>query len=291
MSNRPDWLKVRIPGGENFLEVRRILRSHQLNTICEDAMCPNIAECWGKYRTATFMILGDICTRACAFCAVHSGRPTEYDLLEPARVAAAIADLRLKHAVITSVDRDDLADGGATIFAETVREIRKRDAAVKIELLTPDFQGSLESVRIVIDARPDIFSHNIETVSRLYPIIRFKSDYRTSFGLLKSAKAMDSGIYIKTGIMVGLGEEKEEIVELLHHAVEAGVDILTIGQYLRPSAKHAEIKKYYHPDEFAEFGDIGRNLGIRWVFSGPLVRSSYHAEDVFEQMVTTENAV
>jgi lipoic acid synthetase len=284
MSNRPEWLKVRIPSGESFFEVRRILRSHQLNTICEDAMCPNIAECWGKYRTATFMILGDICTRACAFCAVHSGRPTEYDLMEPTRVAAAIADLKLKHAVITSVDRDDLADGGAMIFAETVRQIRKLDAEVKVELLTPDFQGSLESVRTIIDARPDIFSHNIETVRRLYPSIRFKSDYTTSFGLLKAAKAMDSSIFIKTGIMVGLGEETGEIIELIRDAVDAGVDILTIGQYLRPSLKHAEIKKYYHPNEFAELREIGRSLGIRWVFSGPLVRSSYHAEDVFEQL-------
>jgi lipoic acid synthetase len=286
MSKRPDWLKVRIPGGENYLEVRRILRSHNLNTICEDALCPNIAECWGKHRTATFMILGDICTRACAFCAVTSGRPTEYDLLEPARVAAAIADLKLKHAVITSVDRDDLRDGGAEIFAETVRQIRSRDANVKIELLTPDFQGSLESVRTVVDAQPDIFSHNIETVRRLYPAIRFKSDYKTSFGLLKAAKEMDSEIFIKTGIMVGLGEEKDEIVELMHHAVESGVDIFTIGQYLRPSMKHAEIKKYYHPDEFRELGEIGRSIGLRWVFSGPLVRSSYHAEDVFDQMMS-----
>jgi lipoic acid synthetase len=286
MSNRPDWLKVRIPSGENFFEVRRILRAHQLHTICEDAMCPNIAECWGKHRTATFMILGDICTRACAFCAVTSGRPTEYDLMEPGRVARAIADLKLKHAVITSVDRDDLADGGALIFAETVREIRKLDAQVKIELLTPDFQGALSSVRTIIDAGPDIFSHNIETVRRLYPSIRFKSDYTTSFGLLKAAKAMDSQVFIKTGIMVGLGEEKEEIMELLQDAVEAGVDILTIGQYLRPSMKHAEIKKYYHPDEFLELREAGRRFGIRWVFSGPLVRSSYHAEDVFEQMIT-----
>ena len=285
MPTRPDWLKVRIPSGENFFEVRRILRSHKLNTICEDAMCPNIAECWGKHRTATFMILGDICTRACAFCAVTSGRPAEYDLMEPARVAAAIADLKLKHAVITSVDRDDLEDGGAMIFAETVRQIRKFDPCVKVELLTPDFQGSLDSVRTIIDARPDIFSHNIETVRRLYPSIRFKSDYTTSFGLLKAAKGMDSQIFIKTGIMVGLGEGKEEIVELMQHAVEAGVDILTIGQYLRPSLKHAEIKRYYHPDEFRELRDIGTNLGIRWVFSGPLVRSSYHAEDVFDQMM------
>ena len=285
MSNRPEWLKVRIPSGENFFEVRRILKSHQLNTICEDAMCPNIAECWGKHRTATFMILGNVCTRACAFCAVTSGRPTEYDLMEPARVAAAIADLRLRHAVITSVDRDDLADGGAMVFAETVREIRKLDPRVKIELLTPDFQGSLQSVRMIMDARPDIFSHNIETVRRLYPAIRFKSDYTRSFGLLKAAKMMDSDIFIKTGIMVGLGEEWEEVVELMHDAVDSGVDIFTIGQYLRPSMKHAEIRKYYHPEEFAELGEIGRRLGIRWVFSGPLVRSSYHAEDVFEEMM------
>jgi lipoyl synthase len=286
MSSRPYWLKVRIPSGEAFFEVRRILRSHNLNTICEDAMCPNIAECWGHHRTATFMILGDICTRACAFCAVTSGKPTEYDLMEPVRVAGAVADLRLKHAVITSVDRDDLKDGGAMIFAETVREIRKLDRNVKIELLTPDFQGSLESVKTIIDSRPDIFSHNIETVRRLYPTIRFKSDYTTSFGLLKAAKGMASNIFIKTGIMVGLGETKEEIIELMHDAVEAGIDILTIGQYLRPSMKHAEIKKYYHPDEFAQLREIGRNLGIRWIFSGPLVRSSYHAEDVFEQMIT-----
>src|SRR5262245_53258497 len=202
MSTRPAWLKVRIPSGDTFFEVRQILRSHQLNTICEDAMCPNIAECWGKHRTATFMILGNICTRACAFCAVTSGRPTEYDLLEPARVAAAIADLHLRHAVITSVDRDDLADGGAGIFAETVRQIRMRDPEVKIELLTPDFQGSLESVRTVVDAGPDIFSQNIETVRRLYPSIRFKSDYTTSFGLLKAAKQMDAKVFIKTGIMI-----------------------------------------------------------------------------------------
>src|SRR5215470_366816 len=206
MEKRPDWLKVRIPGGDTFFEVRRILQSHKLNTICEDAMCPNIAECWGKHRTATFMILGDICTRACAFCAVTSGRPTELDLMEPARVAAAIAELKLKHAVITSVDRDDLADGGASIFAALVREIRVRDPQVKIELLTPDFQGSLQSVKTIIDAGPDIFSHNIETVRRLYPSIRFKSDYTTSFGLLKAAKQMNPHIFTKTGIMVGLGE-------------------------------------------------------------------------------------
>jgi len=217
---------------------------------------------------------------------VTSGHPSEYDLMEPARVAAAIAELRLKHAVITSVDRDDLADGGAAIFADTVQQIRKLDGNVKIELLTPDFQGSLDSVKTVVTAGPDIFSHNIETIRRLYPRIRFKSDYTASFGLLKAVKGMSSHIFIKTGIMVGLGETTEEIVELTQDAVEAGVDILTIGQYLRPSMKHAEIQKYYHPNEFAELGEIARNLGIRWVFSGPLVRSSYHAEDVFEQMMS-----
>lgn len=288
MSTRPDWLKVRIPSGENFFEVRNIMRSHKLNTVCEDAMCPNIAECWGKHRTATFMILGDICTRACAFCAVKSGKPTEYDLIEPGRVAAAIAELRLKHAVITSVDRDDLRDGGASIFAELVREIRRRDPEVKIELLTPDFQGSLDSVKTIIDAGPDIFSHNIETVRRLYPSIRFKSDYTTSFALLKAAKEMDPSIFTKTGIMVGLGEERDEIFEVMRDAVQAGIDIMTIGQYLRPSLKHAEIRKYYHPDEFTEFRNAGRSLGIRWVFSGPLVRSSYHAEDVFDQMMASK---
>ena len=287
MGTRPDWLKVRLPSGDHYFDVRRILRSHKLNTVCEDAMCPNVAECWGTHRTATFMILGNICTRACAFCAVTSGKPTEYDLLEPGRVAAAVAELKLRHAVITSVDRDDLADGGASLFAEVVREIRRLDSLVKIELLTPDFQGSLDSVRTIVEAGPDVFSHNIETVRRLYPTIRFKSDYDTSFGLLKAAKEMNPGIFIKTGIMVGLGETWNEILEVMQDAARTGIEILTIGQYLRPSMKHPEIQKYYHPNEFAELGKIGQDLGIRWIFSGPLVRSSYRAEDVFEQMMTS----
>src|SRR5262245_55311664 len=242
MEKRPDWLKVRIPSGETFFEVRRILQSHKLNTICEDAMCPNIAECWGTHRTATFMILGDICTRACAFCAVTSGKPTELDLAEPARVAAAIADLKLRHAVITSVDRDDLADGGAALFADLVHQIRRRDPEVKIELLTPDFQGSLDAVRVIANAGPDIFSHNIETARRLYPSIRFKSDYDRSFGLLKSARQMNPHMITKTGIMLGLGETWDEILQLLRDAAAAGLDIFTMGQYLRPSLKHAEIQ-------------------------------------------------
>jgi lipoic acid synthetase len=253
-------------------------------------MCPNIAECWGAHRTATFMILGDICTRACAFCAVASGRPTGLDSEEPARVAAAVADLGLRHAVITSVDRDDLPDGGAGTFAETVRQIRARDSAVKIELLTPDFQGALDAVRTVVDAGPDIFSHNIETVRRLYPAVRFKSDYAVSFGLLKAAKAMNPSMFVKTGIMVGLGETSGEVDALMEDAAAAGSDIHTNGQNLRPTAKQAEIARYYEPAEFAEFAEKGRRLGIRWVFSGPLVRSSYHAEDVFAQAAAAGQA-
>ena len=287
MGRHPDWLKVRIPSGEGFFDVRRIVRAHKLNTVCEDARCPNISECWGIHRTATFMILGDTCTRACAYCAVHSGQPTELDELEPARVAAAIGDLKLKHAVITSVDRDDLSDGGAAIFAETVRTIRKLDPLVKIELLTPDFQGSSEALRTVLESGPDIFSHNLETVERLYPSVRFKSDYRLALRLLAAARQMGPPVFVKTGIMVGLGEDTDEILRLMADAVGAGVDILTIGQYLRPTPKHAGIQKYYTPAEFEDLAGAGRDMGIRWVFSGPLVRSSYHAEDVFDDMMAT----
>ncbi len=287
MGRHPDWLTVRIPSGEEYFEVRDILRSHRLNTVCEDARCPNVAECWGQHRTATFMILGDICTRACAYCAVRSGQPTELDQSEPARVAAAVRDLRLRHAVITSVDRDDLADGGAAIFAETVHAIRRLDPAVKIELLTPDFEGSTEALEIVMNSGPDIFSHNVETVERLYPRVRFKSDYRRSLGLLAQARGMSRSGFVKTGIMVGLGERTDEVHRVMIDAVEAGVDILTIGQYLRPTPKHADIENYYTPAEFDEFRNIGQEIGIRWVFSGPLVRSSYHAEDVFDDMMAS----
>ena len=287
MSRHPDWLKVRIPSGEEFFQVRDILREHKLNTVCEDARCPNIAECWGQHRTATFMILGDICTRACAYCAVASGQPAALDESEPERVAAAVGDLGLKHAVVTSVDRDDLADGGARIFAETVRAIRRADSAVKIELLTPDFEGSAQALETVLKSGPDIFSHNIETVERLYPKVRFKSDYRRSLDVLATAGRIGGQVFVKTGIMVGLGESKDEIHSLMRDVVESGVEILTIGQYLRPTPKHAQIRNYYTPSEFDEFRRMGQELGIRWVFSGPLVRSSYHAEDVFDDMMTS----
>lgn len=294
MGRHPEWLRVKIPGGEGYSRVRRILASHRLNTVCEDARCPNIGECWGQHQTATFMILGDICTRACAYCAVESGRPTELDLAEPERVAQAVGELGLRHAVITSVDRDDLADGGASVFAETVSAIRRLDPEVRIELLTPDFQGSLESLGVVLDSGPDIFSHNVETVERLYPEVRFRSNYRVALDLLRAAAGLKSSgpvHYTKTGIMVGMGERHEEIVDLMKDVVESGVDILTIGQYLRPTSRHRPIDRYYTPDEFEELRALGRDLGIRWVFSGPLVRSSYHAEDVFGDLVGQTEAL
>jgi lipoic acid synthetase len=281
LGRHPEWLKVRISGGDDFADVRRILRSHDLNTVCEDARCPNISECWGQHRTATFMILGDTCTRACAYCAVRSGTPGPLDEDEPVRVARAVAELGLRHAVITSVDRDDLEDGGARVFARTVGEIRRFDPGVRIELLTPDFQGSAEALAIVLDSEPDVFSHNVETVSRLYPSVRFKSSYQTALDVLRTARRDGSRVLTKTGIMVGLGESVEEIWRLMDDVAGCGVDILTIGQYLRPTPKHAPIARYYPPEEFDRLAELGRERGIRWVFSGPLVRSSYHAEDVF----------
>lgn len=230
------------------------------------------------------MILGDICTRACAYCAVRSGVPGALDPNEPARVAAAVRDLGLRHAVITSVDRDDVPDGGAAVFARTVAEIRRVDPGVRVELLTPDFQGSPESLDTVLDSGPDIFSHNLETVERLYPRVRFRSNYRVSLELLAQARKRAAGIHTKTGIMVGLGESADEIFRLLDDVASVGIDILTIGQYLRPTPRHAPIARYYTPAEFNELAEAGRGRGIRWVFSGPLVRSSYHAEDVFEEM-------
>ena len=289
MEKRPDWLKVRIPSGDTFFEVKRILQSHRLNTICEDAMCPNIAECWGTHRTATFMILGDICTRACAFCAVTSGKPTELDLAEPERVAAAIADLKLRHAVITSVDRDDLADGGAFIFAETIRLTRERVPSCRIEVLIPDFQGIESSLRTVLDAGPDVLNHNIETVPRLYRMARSGGRYPRSLELLDRSRHYRPDIATKTGIMVGLGEEREEILTVFDDLRRVGVSILTIGQYLRPSPTHAKMARYYHPDEFADLKRVALEKGFVHVESGPLVRSSYHAHeqaDAFEATKT-----
>ena len=275
---KPDWLKVRAPGSENYLRLRGIMRALELNTVCEDAHCPNIGECW-HHGTATFMILGDICTRACAYCAVAHGRPTELDTAEPARVAEAVARMGLQYAVITSVDRDDLADGGASIFAETIRRTRERVPACRIEVLIPDFQGSDTSLRTVLDAGPDVLNHNVETVPRLYRMARSGGKYPRSLELLDRSRTYRPDIATKTGIMVGLGEEHNEIVAVFDDLRRNGVSILTIGQYLRPSPKHAKMVRYYHPDEFAALKRIALDKGFVHVESGPLVRSSYHAHE------------
>jgi lipoic acid synthetase len=275
---KPEWLKVRAPGSENYLRLKGIMNDLKLNTVCEDAHCPNIGECW-HHGTATFMILGDVCTRACAYCAVAHGRPAALDIDEPGRVAEAIARMRLQYAVITSVDRDDLEDGGAFIFAETIRLTRERVGGCRIEVLIPDFQGSEPSLRAVLDAGPDVLNHNIETVPRLYRMARSGGRYPRSLELLDRSRHMRPDIATKTGIMVGLGENADEIISVFEDLRRVGVSILTIGQYLRPSPKHAPMTRYYHPDEFAALKRIALDKGFVHVESGPLVRSSYHAHE------------
>ena len=274
---RPDWLKVRLPVGETYTNLRELMRSEGLHTVCEEAHCPNIGECWGA-GTATFMILGDTCTRACAFCAVKTGRPTWTDDDEPRRVAESIRKMGIVHAVITSVDRDDLRDGGARVFAETIRRTRELCPQTSIEVLIPDFQGNWEALAVVMRARPEILNHNVETVRRLYRTVRPKARLDQSLELLRRARELDPGTQTKTGFMVGLGETWDELLELMAQIRAAEVEILTIGQYLRPSLKHHELLRYYHPDEFAGLKQEALALGFRWVESGPLVRSSYHAE-------------
>jgi len=274
---RPEWLKVRLPAGESYARIKRLVRLERLHTVCEGARCPNIGECWGA-GTATFLILGDTCTRACRFCAVKTGRPPEYDLEEPARVAAAIARLQLKYAVVTSVDRDDLADGGAHIFAETIRLTREACPDTKIEVLIPDFRGNADSLRRVVGARPDVLAHNVETVPRLYPIARSGSRYRRSLGLLRQAKELDPSMRTKSSLMLGLGERMEEAVAVMTDLRGAGVDQLTLGQYLQPTREQLPVDRYYTPGEFQELQALGVNLGFLHVASGPLVRSSYHAD-------------
>ena len=275
---KPEWLKVRAPGSENYIRLKGIMQELKLNTVCEDARCPNIGECW-HHGTATFMILGDICTRACAYCAVAHGKPNELDLAEPLRVAEAIERMRLQYAVITSVDRDDLGDGGASIFAETIRQTRARVPGCRIEVLIPDFQGLEASLRDVLDAGPDVLNHNIETVPRLYRMARSGGKYPRSLELLDRSRHYKPQIATKTGIMVGLGEERDEILAVFDDLRRAGVSILTIGQYLRPSMKHAPMTRYYHPDEFADLKREALARGFVHVESGPLVRSSYHAHE------------
>jgi len=275
---KPAWLKVRAPGSPNYLRLKSLMTQARLNTVCEEARCPNIGECW-HHGTATFMILGDVCTRACGYCAVPHGLPTELDAAEPARLADAVRTLGLQYVVITSVDRDDLADGGAEVFAQTISQVRAAAPACRIEVLIPDFQGSESSLRTVLEARPDVLNHNTETVARLYRLARPGGRYQRSLDLLDRARRMAPDIPTKTGLILGLGEEWDEVVETLGDLRNVGVEILTIGQYLRPTESHLKLVRYYHPDEFAELKRIALGLGFGHVESGPLVRSSYHAHE------------
>ncbi|MBL7986801.1 MAG: lipoyl synthase [Chlorobi bacterium] len=275
VERRPDWLKVRIPTGETVTWLREMMRSKKLHTVCEEARCPNMAECWSA-GTATFMILGDTCTRSCGFCAVKTGRPGTVDLDEPAHVAEAVMQMGVKHAVITSVNRDELADGGSGIFADTIRQVRQTSPGVRVEVLIPDFKGNAESLQRIIDAGPDILNHNTETVPSLYRKVRPQGKYQWTLDLLKEAKRQ--GMTTKTGIMLGLGESRQELLQTMQDLAERNVDILTLGQYLQPTKKHLPVERFVTPEEFDELRIIGLNMGFRYVESGPLVRSSYHAE-------------
>jgi lipoic acid synthetase len=273
---KPGWLKVRAPGGPKYLELKQLMRDLDLHTVCEEAHCPNVGECW-EHGTATFMILGDVCTRNCAYCAVAHGRPPKYDIEEPSRVAAAIGDMQLQHAVITSVDRDDLPDYGAYIFAETIRQIKQRLPDCSVEVLVPDFQGNEDSIRTVLDANPDIYNHNTETVPRLYKRCRPGGRYERVLNIFRTAKRIAPSIPTKTGMILGMGETLEEVELVMRDLRDVDVDILTLGQYLRPSQSHIPMDRYVTPDEFRRLRDVGMAMGFRHVESGPLVRSSYHA--------------
>jgi lipoic acid synthetase len=283
-ARRPEWLKVRLPSGENYFDLKWLMRSLSLHTVCESARCPNIGECW-QHRTATFMILGELCTRRCGFCAVPKGKPAgEVDWAEPERVAEAAAGMELKYVVVTSVDRDDLQEGGATIFACTIGALRQRLPASQVEVLIPDFRGSDEALEIVLRARPDILNHNIETVPRLYPVARRGSRYERSLRLLRHSREIAPTIPTKSGLMVGLGETFEELSAVLADLAAVGVDIVTIGQYLRPSGEQLPVARFYSPEEFAALKQCGERAGIPHVESGPLVRSSYHAHEQSQKL-------
>jgi lipoic acid synthetase len=275
-ARRPEWLKAKIPGGEAYARLKSIIDTHALHTVCEEARCPNMGECWHA-GTATFMILGDICTRSCGFCAVKTGRPdAELDWDEPRRVVDAIKMMGVRHAVITSVNRDERKDGGSPIFAEVIRLVHEELTGVTVEVLIPDFKGSEEALNIVLDAGPDILNHNLETVPRLYRTVRPQANYRQSLEVLSRAKA--KGFVTKTGMMLGIGERTEEVIEAMKDVREMKCDILTLGQYLRPTKEHLPVDRYVHPDEFKMLKDLGMEMGFKHVESGPLVRSSYHAE-------------
>jgi lipoic acid synthetase len=286
---KPPWLKVRFPGGPNYIRLKSIMRRESLNTVCEEAHCPNIGECW-EAGTATFMILGDTCTRACGFCAVKTGRPGALDKLEPMRVARAVQQMGLTHAVVTSVNRDDEPDGGAQIFADTIRWIRRLSPGTSVEVLIPDFVGNWDALAGVMAAKPEILNHNTETVPRLYRRVRPRGRYERSLELLRRAKELDAGAITKTGLMVGLGETRHELLKVFADLVDNGCDVLTVGQYLRPSARHLPLERYYHPDEFDALRADALALGFRHVEAGPLVRSSYHAERQVERLAVRRDA-
>ncbi len=278
-TRKPAWLKVRSPGGQNYLRLKKMMRSSSLHTVCEEAGCPNIGECW-EAGTATFMILGDVCTRACKYCGVAHGLPTELDTDEPRRVAASVAELALEHVVITSVNRDELPDGGAAIYADTIRRIHDAVPGCSVEVLIPDFKGDEDALKVVVDARPQILGHNLETVSRLHPDVRPGGRYWRSISFLGAVKKMDAAMLTKTGIILGMGEEPDEIRQAMADVRQASVDILTLGQYLRPSPMHIAVARWVTPEEFADWKRVGeQEFGFRHVESGPLVRSSYHAKE------------
>jgi lipoic acid synthetase len=275
---RPSWIRVRAPSGETYQQLQELMRAKALHTVCEEAMCPNMGECWGS-GTATFLLLGDVCTRTCGFCDIQRGKPSPLDWLEPERVAQAVKAMKLQHAVITSVNRDDRRDGGAPIFAMVIRRIRELHPGCSIEVLIPDFKGSVEALKIVMDAHPEILNHNVETVPRLFKQVQPQDRYEWSATILSNAKKLDPDVLTKSGIMLGLGETLEEVKAVMRDQRSWGVDILTVGQYLQPSKQHLPIERYYTPEEFVELKEYGLQIGFRWVESGPLVRSSYHAAE------------
>jgi lipoic acid synthetase len=272
---KPNWLRVKLPTGENYRHVRNLVDQHKLHTICESGNCPNMGECWGE-GTATFMILGNVCTRSCGFCAVATGRPDAVDWDEPQRVAEAIHLMKVKHAVLTSVDRDELKDGGSIIWHNTIKAVKSLNPDTTLETLIPDFKGKAEDIQRIIEAAPEVVSHNIETVERLTRQVRIQAKYRRSMEVLKILK--EGGMRTKSGIMLGLGETKEEVLQTIQDLANSGVDVITIGQYLQPTKKHLPVVRFVHPDEFAEYREAGYNMGLDYVESGPLVRSSYHSE-------------
>ena len=274
----PEWLKVKMPSGSKYENLKKLMGDQLVHTVCEEARCPNIGDCWER-ETATYMILGDTCTRACTYCAVKTGSPTGLDLEEPIRLAKTVQTLGLRYAVITSVNRDDLPDGGAFIFGQCIRQVKKLSPSCKVEVLTPDFEGNWDSLKTVLDSKPDTFNHNIETVRRIFPKVRAKGNYELSIELLHKAKEIQADLITKSGIMVGLGETKDEIICTMKDLRAVDCNLLTIGQYLRPSTKHTPILKWYTPKEFKELEEIGLSLGFSHVASGPLVRSSYHADE------------